>query len=246
MIAFVLRRALVLIPMLVGIALLVFLLMYLAPGDFLSAARADREVSREFIEAMEREFGLDQPWYVQFGLWLRNVVPVRWRPDGFELGANFGYSWTYKVPVTELLAQRMPASLVLACTTLRPFAFSSSTVPARTRSSCPTRITRLPALDLALSERWKPRQRRQDARAEAYTGRASPILPTATRHEKCRLIVHDCSFPGEAATSSRTATAVAQSTISVLARNTEPSPAQPAISPSAGLPNPSATSRNAV
>jgi ABC-type dipeptide/oligopeptide/nickel transport system permease component len=118
MIAFVLRRALVLIPMLVGIALLVFLLMYLAPGDFLSAARAAREVSREFIEAMEREFGLDQPWYVQFGLWLRNVVPVRWGPDGFELGANFGYSWTYKVPVTELLAQRIPASLMLACTSL--------------------------------------------------------------------------------------------------------------------------------
>ena len=107
MIAFVLRRALVLVPMLVGIAFLVFLLMYLAPGDFLSAARADREVSREFIEAMEREFGLDQPWYVQFGLWLRNVVPFHWGTDGIELGANFGYSWTYKVPVTELLAQLM-------------------------------------------------------------------------------------------------------------------------------------------
>jgi peptide/nickel transport system permease protein len=89
-IAFVLRRALTLIPMLMGIALLVSLLMYLAPGDFLSAARADREVSRELIEAMEREFGLDQPWYVQFGLWLRNLVPFHWGPDGFELGVNFG------------------------------------------------------------------------------------------------------------------------------------------------------------
>ena len=40
-----------------------------------------------------------------------------------------------------------------------------------------------------LSERWAPRQRRQGARAEAHPGRASPFLPTATRHESCGLIV---------------------------------------------------------
>ncbi len=123
MISFILRRLLTLFPMLLAIAMLVFLLMYLAPGDFLSAARADREVSREFIAQMEREFGLDRPWYVQYGLWLKNVSPIRWGGEGeddggLELGSNFGYSWTYKVPVTELLAQRIPASLVLALTSL--------------------------------------------------------------------------------------------------------------------------------
>ncbi|MFO1432098.1 MAG: ABC transporter permease [Candidatus Competibacteraceae bacterium] len=108
MISFIGRRLLILIPMLLGIALVVFLLMYLAPGDFLSQARANREISQEFIQQMEREFGLDQPWYVQYGLWLRNVF----------LHGDLGYSWTYKVPVTELLAQRIPATLALATAAL--------------------------------------------------------------------------------------------------------------------------------
>ena len=108
MISFIVRRLVTLIPMLLGIALVVFLLMYLAPGDFLSQARANREISQEFIQQMEREFGLDQPWYVQYGLWLRNVF----------LNGDLGYSWTYKVPVTELLAQRIPATLTLAVAAL--------------------------------------------------------------------------------------------------------------------------------
>lgn len=108
MIAFILRRFATLIPMLLGITFLVFLLMYLAPGDFLSQARTDREISQQFIEQLEKAFGLDKPWYTQYGLWLRNVF----------LEGDLGYSWTYKVPVTELLTQRVPASVTLAIASL--------------------------------------------------------------------------------------------------------------------------------
>lgn len=118
MLVFIARRLLALIPLLLAVALLVFLLMYLAPGDFLSAARADREIPTEYIEQMEREFGLDKPWYVQYGLWLKNITPLRWTDDGLEVGSDFGYSWTYKVPVTDLLATRIPATLLLAVTSL--------------------------------------------------------------------------------------------------------------------------------
>jgi ABC-type microcin C transport system permease subunit YejB len=120
MVNFIIRRLFTLIPMLLGITLLVFLLMFLAPGDFLSSARANRDISRELIQQMEQEYGLDKAWYVQYGLWLENISPVHWdseKPgwDKLEFGApNFGYSWAYKVPVTQLLAQRIPASLVLA------------------------------------------------------------------------------------------------------------------------------------
>lgn len=118
MLVFIARRLLTLIPLLLAVALLVFLLMYLAPGDFLSAARADREIPGEYIAQMERAFGLDKPWYVQYGLWLKNIAPVRWTETGLEFGSDFGYSWTYKVPVTELLATRIPATLLLAVTSL--------------------------------------------------------------------------------------------------------------------------------
>jgi peptide/nickel transport system permease protein len=107
MLSFIVRRLLSLIPMLLGITLVVFLLMYLAPGDFLSQARANREISQEFIQQLARAYGLDQPWYVQYGRWLEQV-----------LKGDLGYSWTYKVPTTELLAQRIPASLVLAISSL--------------------------------------------------------------------------------------------------------------------------------
>lgn len=103
MINFIARRLLTLIPMLLGVALAAFLLMYLAPGDFLSQARANREISQEYIQRMEREYGLDRPWWAQYGLWLKHVF----------LQGDLGYSWTYKTPVTELLAQRIPATLAL-------------------------------------------------------------------------------------------------------------------------------------
>ncbi|HXH03022.1 MAG TPA: ABC transporter permease [Candidatus Competibacteraceae bacterium] len=116
---FLLRRLLVTLPLLAAISLLVFLLMYWAPGDFLSAARANPEIPQEYIARMEREFGLDRPWYVQYGLWLKNLLPVGWSAQsGWRFGPELGYSWTYKVPVTELLAARVPATLALALAAL--------------------------------------------------------------------------------------------------------------------------------
>lgn len=107
MIAFLIRRMVALVLLLLGITLLVFMLMYLAPGDFLDEARASRDISAERIEQMEREFGLDRPWYTQYGMWLGNVVRL-----------NFGESWSYKVPVIDLLKQRVPETVILSLTSL--------------------------------------------------------------------------------------------------------------------------------
>jgi len=103
MFKYIFRRLFTIIPMLLGISFLVFILMYLAPGDVLSEARASRDISKEYIIEMEKLYGLNEPWYVQYGLWLKNVVTL-----------NFGESWTYKMPVFDLLKQRVPATLTLA------------------------------------------------------------------------------------------------------------------------------------
>jgi peptide/nickel transport system permease protein len=103
MFKYLFRRLFTIIPMLLGISFLVFILMYLAPGDVLSEARASRDISKEYIIQMEKMYGLNEPWYVQYGLWLKNVVTL-----------NFGDSWTYKMPVFDLLKQRVPATLTLA------------------------------------------------------------------------------------------------------------------------------------
>ncbi len=65
---YLLRRIFTLIPLLLGVTLLAFLLIYLAPGDFLSQMAENPMISAETIEAMRVKFGLDKPWYVQYGL----------------------------------------------------------------------------------------------------------------------------------------------------------------------------------
>lgn len=104
---FILNRILSLIPMLLGISLLVFILMYLTPGDVLSEARAAQDISKEFISQMEEQYGLNKPWYVQYFLWFKNMMTL-----------NFGESWTYKMPVFDLLLMRVPATLVLSISAL--------------------------------------------------------------------------------------------------------------------------------
>ena len=111
---FIIRRLLTIIPMLLGITLVVFLLLYLAPGNFLDTARQQQDIPTEYIQQMEKDFGLDKPWFVQYFLWLKNVVSF-----------DFGYSWTYRIPVAELLTQRLAASFALAlCITLFEWAIA--------------------------------------------------------------------------------------------------------------------------
>jgi peptide/nickel transport system permease protein len=109
-IAFILRRFLAMIPLIFGITLLAFALMSLAPGDFLTPVRAQRDVPPELIDAIEKSFGLDQAWYVQYVKWLGNVF-----------SGNLGHSWTYKLPVTDLIGQRLWATFLLS---LSAFSFA--------------------------------------------------------------------------------------------------------------------------
>lgn len=102
MTGYILRRLLIAIPTLLVVSFLVFSLMNLAPGDFLDTARAQRDISPEVIAQMEKQYGLDRHWIIQYGLWLQRALTL-----------DFGYSWTYKVDVATLIASRAPATLGL-------------------------------------------------------------------------------------------------------------------------------------
>ena len=65
------------VPLMIGISALVFLLMYLSPGDFLSEARNSKDISPEIVKQEEIRLGLDKPWYVQYGRWLNSVSPLK-------------------------------------------------------------------------------------------------------------------------------------------------------------------------
>src|ERR671926_762961 len=92
---FLLRRVLQTIPLLFGISLLTFLLLQLAPGDFLNQMAENPGISAETIDAMRVRFGLDQPWYVQYGLYVRNLV----------LHFDFGESFSRHQPVFTVIRE---------------------------------------------------------------------------------------------------------------------------------------------
>jgi peptide/nickel transport system permease protein len=101
---YIVRRVLQTIPLLLGISALTFLLLQLAPGDFLNQMAENPAISAEAIETMRRNFGLDQPWYVQYGRYLQNVV----------LHFDFGQSFSRHQPVFTVLSEGLKNTLLLA------------------------------------------------------------------------------------------------------------------------------------
>jgi peptide/nickel transport system permease protein len=111
---FILRRLLSLIPILLGVTFITFLIIQLTPGDFLATMSMDPQVSPERIELLRHNFGLDRPWYVQYGLWVYRLSPFQW-PFGLKW-PDLGYSFKNKTPVMSLMGQRFRNTLLLTVT----------------------------------------------------------------------------------------------------------------------------------
>jgi peptide/nickel transport system permease protein len=101
---YVLRRVLQMIPLLFGISALTFLLLQLAPGDFLNQMSENPGISPATIEAMRRNFGLDRPWYVQYAFYLENIL----------LHFDFGESFSRHQPVFQVIREGLGNTLMLA------------------------------------------------------------------------------------------------------------------------------------
>lgn len=100
---FVVARVLQAIPTFVGITLLSFVVLRLAPGDPVSLMVAGAQNLRpEDLVAMRAAYGLDQPLPVQYLSWLRHV-----------LVGDFGQSFIYHRPVLDLIGSALPNTLVL-------------------------------------------------------------------------------------------------------------------------------------
>ncbi len=96
------RRLIQLIPLLFGVTLVSFVVIQLSPGDFLAEMRLNPVVDSATVDAMRRNFGLDQPMHVQYFKWLWNLLRL-----------DFGYSFAYHVPVMWLIGSRLVNSLIL-------------------------------------------------------------------------------------------------------------------------------------
>jgi len=103
---YIVRRLVLSIPVLLGVSILAFMIIAAAPGDFLDVYRINPSVSREQVTNLEKQFGLDKDPFTQYFIWLGNIVKGDW-----------GYSFTYKVPVWNILLRRLEATLLLSVTT---------------------------------------------------------------------------------------------------------------------------------
>jgi peptide/nickel transport system permease protein len=104
MITYIIRRLLWSVVLLFAVSLIAFLIFVLMPAADPAILRAGRNPSPEIIAAIREQLGLDKPWYVQYGIYLRDLV----------LHFDFGYSYQNNVAVRETIFDRLPATVSLA------------------------------------------------------------------------------------------------------------------------------------
>jgi peptide/nickel transport system permease protein len=106
MIAYIIRRLLIMLPMLLIISFLIYLGLELTPIDpvsYMLGPEALATLSAAQIQAMREALGLNDPFLIRYGKWLFNVVR-----------GDFGYSLTSGVAIKNIVGARLPATLELA------------------------------------------------------------------------------------------------------------------------------------
>lgn len=98
---YVMRRLIMTVPTLLGISLVVFAILSLAPGDPLSQFANNPAVPPDVALNLRRSLGLDRPWPVRYVKWLISLVTK----------GDLGFSFASRIPVTDLILQRLPTSI---------------------------------------------------------------------------------------------------------------------------------------
>lgn len=99
---YILRRFLQAIPLILGIIVVNFSLIHLAPGDPIITLVGESQVSPEYIASVKKEYGLDQPLPTQLLYYVLGV-----------LRGNLGYSFSFRQSVLGVILERVPATVLL-------------------------------------------------------------------------------------------------------------------------------------
>lgn len=115
---YLLRRLIQAVPILIGVSMIIFLIVYASPGDPTDRFRTPR-VPPEQIEALIRSYGLDKPLPEQYLAWVTtffHIIDFNGSVDPREWVVNWpawGYSFTDGVPVLEKVMRRLPPTVLL-------------------------------------------------------------------------------------------------------------------------------------
>lgn len=102
-----LERLLQLIPVMLGVSAIVFLMILITPGDPVDIMLGEQQATPEQREALRKDMGLDKPAAQRFGHFLRNAAT-----------GNFGHSYFHRRPVSEVILERLPATIELTLAAL--------------------------------------------------------------------------------------------------------------------------------
>jgi peptide/nickel transport system permease protein len=113
MLQYILRRVLLMIPTLFVISLISFAIIQLPPGDFLSSYVAQlrsqgEDIDEAQIAVLEEQYGLNQPIYVQYGKWISGIL----------LRGDWGRSFEWEKPVSELIWDRIGITMLISLLTI--------------------------------------------------------------------------------------------------------------------------------
>lgn len=113
MIKYIIKRVLYMIPTIIGISFLTFFIIQLPPGDFLTSKLAGMMEQGETIdvstlEALKTRYGLDQPIVIQYWKWVSGII----------FRGDFGQSFEWNRPVTEMIWGRLGLTFALSFITL--------------------------------------------------------------------------------------------------------------------------------
>ncbi len=109
MLHFIIRRFLIMIPLLLAVSLLSFVVIELPPGDYVTSYIQELEatgfeVEQEQIALLKEQYGLNRPMLVRYGLWMKRIL----------LHGDFGRSLEQQKGVNEILADRLPMTVTIS------------------------------------------------------------------------------------------------------------------------------------
>ncbi len=112
MLAYTVRRIIIMVPTLLAISFVVFVIIQLPPGDYLETYIAELQsqgeaVDPQKIEFLRRQYGLDRPFHEQYLLWVWGLVQ-----------GDMGYSFEHELPVADVVGDRLWLTFLVAFTTI--------------------------------------------------------------------------------------------------------------------------------
>ena len=132
MVRFILKRLCISIPIIFFLSFITLFLINLVPGNYFDQMRMNPQIGEEIIQQYEDKFHINENVFIQYFYWLKGVIRL-----------DFGYSFTYHMPVMSLISSRLYNTFLLSFSAFIlswVVAIPLGTIAAYMKNSCIDRL----------------------------------------------------------------------------------------------------------